>query len=286
MTAKPTAPDIEEKNPSFSQESEELRNFIQNYTPGQFVCDPKIVSKVKSNVPYLKIGFLGPKGAGKSALINTIISSFKDSEPFVLAPTQSKGAHGTVALNEYPVTPYVRLADVRGFDFVDDEAEQFEVRAIMSGKLKPGNEIVRRTDKKYNGFTPLKNVISRLIPTESKIHMILLLISLSDFNDETPKNLEEIVALIKEKYDIKPLVVLSHKDECTEDTVKQTRMKISEKLKFDVSHIVAVESYHFDEQDDPLEDTPRVLELEKRALKLLKRAIQIGDDQLKLLSNH
>jgi hypothetical protein len=77
--------------------------------------------------------------------------------------------------------------------------------------------------------------------------------------------------------------VLTHKDKVEESVIKEMRSAFSQRLKFDPSFIMAVESYHPDENDDPLNGIPRKDEIEKRCLKLLTIALKVLEEQIKYL---
>jgi len=258
---------------------QQLRDFVASYLPGQSFSD----KKNKKFPPTMMIGLFGPRGHGKSALVNTLWSSFKNIEPLNISPVQSVGKHGTVSSIDFELSSGIKLCDFRGADFVDKNEEMSELKARMSGKMKSGEKMVRRNDFEWNSLTPFMNFVSRLTTKELKIHMVLLVISLQDYDFE-PIQFQEMVDVILNSFKMKPLIVLTHKDTVAEERVKEIRELLSSKLKFDINHIVALENYHFDGDSDPLVGFARVLEIEKRSLKLLKIALQLGDEQLKLTS--
>jgi len=194
----------------------------------------------------------------------------------------SSGHHGTFQALDYELTPTVTLCDFRGFEFKDDDAEKAETRGQINGAIKRGTDLTRNTDQGYWALTRFENFLSRLFVNKNlKLHYVILIISLEEFNPDTPAFMK-VIEIITKEFKMKPLVVLTFKDRQSESTIKTVRSKLSEKIGMDLNYIMAIENYHFSEQDDPLEKLERNQEIERRMLKLLTIALQLGDDQLRL----
>jgi putative ribosome biogenesis GTPase RsgA len=83
-------------------ELQKLRDYIAAYTPGK----ESVGQDVKKKAPQaLTIAFFGPSGHGKSSIINTLMSAYRDVEPLNYAPIQSMGKHGTNEAVDYQLTP-------------------------------------------------------------------------------------------------------------------------------------------------------------------------------------
>jgi len=266
-------------------ERETLRNIVLEYKPGTYIKD---LSPKQKLPPYLVIGLFGCIGAGKSALVNTFISACNAASPVVLAATQSLGKHGTLQASTYALTNTLKVVDTRGFEMFLDQ-EQNEVEKLLDGKIERNRRIYRKHDKEWKQVSfwthfayKLKN---KWLKFEQEMHMAFLLIDLTTEYEIDLDKMVEVVKLIRD-IGIRPLVVLTHKDLTTDPKeIQNAREMISKKLDFDTSHVVAIESYHFNSQNDPLDSPPRDENIERRALKLLEMSIQLGDAQIRELSS-
>ena len=96
------------------------------------------------DVTQLRIGVFGPTGSGKSCFINTCERTVRQTEKGT-APDSTTGQEGTITLQDYLSEMFFRLVDTRGFfNYNSNEAAEFE--NILTGKIQPGDNIVRPSD--------------------------------------------------------------------------------------------------------------------------------------------
>jgi len=262
------------------------RAFIEHYQPGYAIYNDSLRKKLPRALP---IAVIGPTGHGKSSLINTMKSSYLDDEPFTFAPLQDvQGKHGSNVTQEYNLTPHIVLCDTRGNDFRDNASEKSELESILGGTMEYGKEVIRRNDiDQWGYFTGFSNWQARFFQKEPKICMVLIVLSLKDYTLKTPNSsilidIKKIMESLK-SYKIKPMIVLTNKNAVTDENTQETRETLSAELAFDISHIVAVENYTSLPNDDPLKIKTRDDELEFRVLRTLKMALQLAEEQLKLI---
>jgi len=262
------------------------RAFIEHYQPGYAIYNDSLRKKLPQ---ALSIAFFGPTGHGKSALVNSIKSSFLDDEPFTFSPLQDvQGKHGTKATQEYFLTPHIVLCDTRGNDFKDNVSEKSEMESILGGTMEYGKEIIRRNDiDQWGFFTGFSNWQERFFQKEPKICMVLIVLSLKDYTIKDPNSsvlieIKKIMESLK-SYKIKPMIVLTNKNAVADENTAATREKLSAELAFDISHILAVENYSSLPNEDPLKIKTRDVELELRILRTLKMVLQLAEEQLKLI---
>jgi len=261
-------------------EAEKERKKLSEYTPGTYNADLKAKQKAPNEV---RIGLFGPAGAGKSALINTAISAFENVTPRVVASVGHDGIHGTLEAEDYAVTSCVKLSDIRGFEFMDTEREKIHVKGQIKGTLPQHMKLVKNTDLGYSWWNNVVLRLSTIIPKYEKCQVVFFTISLEEaMNSETYRALRILTDTVR-KAKIKPLIVLTHMDKVTSDRTKEKRVEISKNLNVDRNHVVAISSYHLDEDMDLLGGFERNHQLELRVLRLLNLALVLADDRLKFL---
>ncbi|XP_066025099.1 uncharacterized protein, partial [Pocillopora verrucosa] len=96
------------------------------------------------DVDLIRIALIGPTGSGKTSFIGTLQRALGEAEQSAFE--QGTGSEGTILLEEYYVHKKIRMIDTRGF-FESDEKLLDECLRIMSGRIRPGEEVVRNSDK-------------------------------------------------------------------------------------------------------------------------------------------
>ncbi|XP_068685273.1 interferon-induced protein 44-like [Montipora capricornis] len=100
-----------------------------------------------SDIDLVRIALIGPTGSGKTSFVATVQQALKRNPS---AFEQGTGKEGTIYLEEYAVHEHVRIVDTRGF-FQCDEKLFDECLNIMTGRIRPGEEIKREYEQEKGG---------------------------------------------------------------------------------------------------------------------------------------
>ncbi|XP_058956292.2 uncharacterized protein [Pocillopora verrucosa] len=95
------------------------------------------------DVDLIRIALIGPTGSGKTSFVGTLQRALGEAEQSAFE--QGTGSEGTILLEEYYVHKKIRMIDTRGF-FESDERLLDECLNIMSGRIRPGEEVKRNCD--------------------------------------------------------------------------------------------------------------------------------------------
>ena len=117
------------------------RDELFNYTFGNKTRLDNFLGLQIEDVTQLRIGVFGPTGSGKSCFINTCERTVRQTEKGT-APDSTTGQEGTITLQDYLSEMFFRLVDTRGF-FHYNANETVEFENILTGKIQPGDNIVR-----------------------------------------------------------------------------------------------------------------------------------------------
>ena len=120
------------------------RDELFNYTFGNKTRLDNFLGLQIEDVTQLRIGVFGPTGSGKSCFINTCERTVRQTEKGT-APDSTTGQEGTITLQDYLSEMFFRLVDTRGF-FHYNANETTEFENILTGKIQPGDYIVRPVD--------------------------------------------------------------------------------------------------------------------------------------------
>ena len=120
------------------------REELFNYTFGNKTRLDNFLGLQIEDVTQLRIGVFGPTGSGKSCFINTCERTVRQTEKGT-APDSTTGQEGTITLQDYLSEMFFRLVDTRGF-FHYNANETTEFENILTGKIQPGDNIVRPRD--------------------------------------------------------------------------------------------------------------------------------------------
>ncbi|KAL9963876.1 hypothetical protein ACROYT_G027429 [Oculina patagonica] len=124
----------------------QLRHELMNY---DFQKCPKIKEVAfeylaVDDIDLIRVAVIGPAGAGKTNLIGTLQRALK--EPQTAMDPDLERLEGSIVLEEHYLQKKIRMVDTRGF-FLSDEQLEDELLDILSGRLRPGDAIVRNYDK-------------------------------------------------------------------------------------------------------------------------------------------
>ena len=139
----------EEKCLQLETELCRLRDEFSNYKFGNKTRLDNFLGLQIKDVTQLRIGVFGPSGSGKSCFINTCERTVRQTEKGT-ASDSTTGQEETITLQDYLSEMFFRLVDTRGFFYYNaDELAEFE--DILTGKIQPGDEIVRPEEGQARG---------------------------------------------------------------------------------------------------------------------------------------
>ncbi|XP_055832891.1 uncharacterized protein LOC129901669 isoform X2 [Solanum dulcamara] len=205
----------------------EFKNKILSYTPGSWIEEVGGMKASDYNIPKkITLLLIGPRGSGKSSLVNKISRVFDDDDPFTPERAQvsySSDGDGTYFLHEYTIprgSSSFCLYDTRGLS--DDLSENKKiVERWMTKGVRHGNLITRDSDDAHlkskvhrNRYRASEtNVVNCIIFVVSAVQMLQSM----DSDDETKRQQTQAVAItfnypLLSFKDEKPIVVLTHGD--------------------------------------------------------------------------
>ncbi|KAL9963875.1 hypothetical protein ACROYT_G027428 [Oculina patagonica] len=127
------------------------------------------------DIDLLRIALIGPTGSGKTSFVGTLQRAIGEPQN---AFEQGTGKEGTIHLEEYYVQKKIRMVDTRGF-FESDERLLDECLKIMSGRIRPGEEIVRNYDQQGANREP--NTAAKRAQELSKYaHAVIFVVKAND----------------------------------------------------------------------------------------------------------
>ena len=139
----------EEKCLQLETELSRLRDEFSNYKFGNKTRLDNFLGLQIKDVTQLRIGVFGPSGSGKSCFINTCERTVRQTGKGT-ASDSTTGQEETITLQDYLSEMFFRLVDTRGFFYYNaNEAAEFE--DILTGKIQPGDEIVRPEEGQARG---------------------------------------------------------------------------------------------------------------------------------------
>jgi len=126
------------------------------------------------DVTQLRIGVFGPTGSGKSCFINTCERTVRETDKGT-APDSTTGQEGTICLQDYLPEMFFHLVDTRGFfNYNANETAEFE--NILTGKIQPGDNIVRPAD----GQAGAAQEMHKEPEFSKRMHGIILVVKAND----------------------------------------------------------------------------------------------------------
>ena len=127
-----------------------LRDAFFNYKFGNKTRLDDFLGLQIEDVTQLRIGVFGPSGSGKSCFINTCKRTVSGQTEKGTASDSTIGQEKTITLQDYPPEMFFHLVDTRGF-FHYNANEVAEFEDILTGKIQPGDEIVRPEEGQARG---------------------------------------------------------------------------------------------------------------------------------------
>ncbi|XP_078602561.1 uncharacterized protein LOC144876776 [Branchiostoma floridae x Branchiostoma japonicum] len=164
---------------------------------------PAEVKKIES----INIAMVGPTGSGKSSFIN-IAEQVMMGE--ATAITQSTGKEGTIHLEEFLTKFNFRLIDTRGY-FDLDEGWSQELKNILTGKIRPGQTILRDVDDA--ALAPEQHLRSDEAPFGEQIHGVICVMVDKDPRLEQYKTRMRSIKEYLREEGYSPVAALAFEDE-------------------------------------------------------------------------
>nr|XP_058956333.1 uncharacterized protein LOC131783583 [Pocillopora verrucosa] len=159
-----------------------LKETLMNY---DFQCRPLIRKEAfldlqVDDIELIRIALIGPAGSGKTSFIGTLQRAIGETQS---AFEHGLGGEGTILLHEYYVQKYIRMLDTRGF-FAQDEKLVDECLDILTGRIRPGEEIEREHEKSENrssdgGQDPMKTT-KKTSPLSKCVHAVIFVVKGND----------------------------------------------------------------------------------------------------------
>ncbi|KAL6955687.1 cyclin-dependent kinase [Sarracenia purpurea var. burkii] len=231
-----------------SENLEEAKSKILSYHPGAWIDEVGGMKLTDYDVPKTTSFLLiGPKGSGKSSLINRISRVFEDDK---FAPDRAQVSYntslgdGTYFLQEYIIprgSPSFCVFDTRSLS--DDSAQNVEMlKRWMTRGVRHGELVIRDSDSSYLK-TRMKYSARQSGYSSSKIRMVNYVIFVingvsvlkSLYRDDEAKQYTEMVAAtfscpFLSFRDDKPVIVVTHGDLLSLSERVQVRVHLGELL--------------------------------------------------------
>lgn len=209
----------EEREKKIKEEKDfrELQNALMNY---DFKERPRIKKESfrgldVSDIDLVRIALIGPTGSGKTSFVATVQQALNRASS---AFEQGSGKEGTIYLEEYSVHDHVRIVDTRGF-FQSDEKLFDECLNIMTGRIRPGEEIKREYDQEKGGGA--KQQPLRKTPELAKFaHAVIFVVKA---NDPRLKDYRDRLKKIRNHFreeGYSPVTVITYLDKIKDDDQK------------------------------------------------------------------
>ncbi|KAK4376184.1 hypothetical protein RND71_006861 [Anisodus tanguticus] len=222
---------------------EEAKSKILSYTPGSWIEEVGCMKVSDYDIPKkMTLLLIGPRGSGKSSLVNKISRVF-DDDPFTPERAQvswlpdSSNEEGTYFLQEYAIprgSSYFCLYDTRGLSDDLSENKKMVTRWMKKG-VRHGKLITRGSDDAHLKFKARRNrycaIETNVVNFAIFVVNAVQILQWMDSDDETKRQQTQSIATtfnnpllsfkayygssnlrILTNSDEKPVVVLTHGD--------------------------------------------------------------------------
>jgi len=210
----------------------EAKEFIRRYKPGDCIEGAGGTKAGDYILPEITTLLLvGPRGAGKSTLVNRITRVFdKDDDPF--APdraqvSQNSKSNGTLFLREYPIprnSTAICIYDTQSLSSNPQKnfnmLQQWMTKGISHGETTTC--FSRDTDEGYKtkGIKPFGRQFSFLRYKTRKVNFVIFVVDGVSIIEATESNKKGYIDILRETFmypflsigDDKPVVVVTHGD--------------------------------------------------------------------------
>lgn len=165
----------------------QLKETLMNY---DFQCHPRIRKEAfrdlrVDDIEFIRIALIGPAGSGKTSFIGTLQRAIGETQS---AFEHGKGGEGDILLQEYYVQKQIRILDTRGFFERDDKLFD-ECLNILTGRIRPGEEIEREHEKSENrssdGGQESMMTARKIQPFSKYVHAVIFVVKGNDRRLET-----------------------------------------------------------------------------------------------------
>lgn len=173
-----------------------------------------------ADIDLIRIALIGPTGSGKTSFVGTLQRALGDAEQSAFE--QGTGSEGTILLEEYYVHKKIRMIDTRGF-FETDERLLDECLNIMSGRIRPGQEVVRNADGNAAANQDPTNLLKGAQPLPKCAHAVVFVVKANDPRLRDGKY-KETLQKIREHFredGYAPVTVITYLDRLVEKEEKE-----------------------------------------------------------------
>lgn len=249
------------------------RDELFNYTFGNKTRLDNFLGLQIEDVTQLRIGVFGQTGSGKSCFINTCERTVRQTEKGT-APDSTTGQEGTITLQDYLSEMFFRLVDTRGF-FHYNANETTEFENILTGKIQPGDNIVRPRD----GQATAAQEMYQKPEFWQRLHGIIIVVKANDprLSEGALRDYLKPVRDMLRKSGIAPITVVTHRDELkTEEACKDALEEASAATGSSISHTFFVANY-------TKQNSARNPEIEKMVFDILHYALMTAERAVKIM---
>ncbi|CAL5094076.1 unnamed protein product [Urochloa decumbens] len=207
----------------------QAKEFIRRYKPGDCIEGAGGAKAGDYILPEITTLLLvGPRGAGKSTLVNRITRVFdKDDDPFAPDRAQVSGnskSNGTAFVREYPVPRHSTAICIYDTQSLSNNPQRnfktlqkWMAKGICHGEIVTGDT---EEGNKTKGIKPLGNQFSLLHCKTRKVNFVIFVVDGVSILEAIESNRRDYIEVLHETFkhpflsigDDKPVVVVTHGD--------------------------------------------------------------------------
>ncbi|CAL5094077.1 unnamed protein product [Urochloa decumbens] len=208
----------------------QAKEFIRRYKPGDCIEGAGGAKAGDYILPEITTLLLvGPRGAGKSTLVNRITRVFdKDDDPFAPDRAQVSGnskSNGTAFVREYPVPRHSTAICIYDTQSLSNNPQRnfktlqkWMAKGICHGEIVTGRDT--EEGNKTKGIKPLGNQFSLLHCKTRKVNFVIFVVDGVSILEAIESNRRDYIEVLHETFkhpflsigDDKPVVVVTHGD--------------------------------------------------------------------------